>query len=185
MNVGDTFILEEHLRLQSADGQYNLTFPSGALMRITRLYTDRAVVRGQTRDEWPAYGGERSAGISMLQLQGLVAAADPNAPRPRMLGETPEGGIDPRDPGLKWLWEDAAKVAKDEGYCGIYDQICAKLGIPGRPKNYTANIKIGQVTMTGKFLCHSRDEALDLLRSELKDQGILVPDGAAAEAVES
>lgn len=172
------FVLKENITLPRYENTWSdWHYLEGTRMRVTRMYTERAVVRGRTSG-----GFEASAFINMETLRPLL---DPNLPLPRRLGEVPEGGISPNDPGLKWLWEDAAKLAKEEGYCGAYDTLCAKLGIPGRPKNYTANITVGNVRMTGKYLCHSKEEALELFKTELEDQGLLVPGGAAMEVLEA
>jgi hypothetical protein len=178
MQVGEEFILGEDVDLEQYESYYRTHhFRAGTTMRITRIYTNRAIVRGHTNA-----GRQASAYIDIETLAQMV---DPSLPRSRKLGEVPEGGISPNDPGLKWLWEDAAKLAKDEGYCGVYDTLCAKLGIPGRPKNYSASIRVGNVLMIGKFLCHSKEEALELFKTELEDQGLLVPGGAAMEVLES
>lgn len=178
MQVGEEFILDEDVDLEQYESYYRThRFHAGTTMRITRIYTNRAIVRGHTNA-----GRQASAYIDVETLAQMV---DPSRPRPRKLGEVPEGGIDPNDPALKWLWEDAAKLAKDEGYCGTYDTLCAKLGIPGRPRNFTANIAVGNVRMTGKYLCHSREEALNLLKAELQEQGILIPESASASVSES
>lgn len=158
----------------------NPTFEEGDEVTVRRVGTSRIQVRGINR----RYNYREQYSSGWVDMDD-VTPADPNAPRPRKLGEAPEGMIAPNDPRLKWLWEDAATYAKQKGYCGQYDEIVKHLGIPGRPRNYTASLKIGDITMTGRYLCQSADEARDKLRDELKASGILVPEGTAASVVES
>ena len=88
---------------------------------------------------------------------GLLAPEDINAPRPRRLGEPPDGMLSPLDPRLSWLWDDAAKMANQKGLCSQYDSFVLALGVPGRPKNYTVTTKING--FTAKIIVKARSQA--------------------------
>ena len=82
---------------------------------------------------------------------------DPNAPRSRRLGETPEGMLSPLDPRLSWLWDDAAAMADKMRLCGEYDKFALALGVPGRPKDYTVTTSING--FTAKVVVKARSQA--------------------------
>lgn len=88
-------------------------------------------------------------------------------PKPRKLGEVPEGGIAPDDPRLAWLWEDAAKVANKSGYCGYYDRIADELNIPGRNRDISVSIMHAGITFTATVQARSRKEAEAKIREKL------------------
>ncbi len=90
-------------------------------------------------------------------------------PKARKLGEVPEGGISPDDPGLAWLWEDAAKLASRSGYCNYYDRIADELNIPGRKRDVSVEMKVNGVTITATVQARSRKEAEELIRGKLAE----------------
>jgi len=185
MQVGDSLVLAGPLSGTQASGYGTARFPEGTTVRVTRVYNDTLWVRGETINEWPLYGKERTIVITHDRWNELLLESDPNAPRPRRLGEVPDGMISPDDPGLKWLWEDAAKVADQRNYCSQYDVVCNALGIPGRPRNRKVSVTVGKVKMMGTFMASSIKEAQELFRKELTESGILVEDGAAMEVVDA
>lgn len=185
MVIGDEVTLAEPLNVTRVDGMGGVTFPAGATLRITRVSEETVWVRGRTLYGYPSYGEERSGNIYHETWNSLVNSADPNAPRPRKLGDVPEGGIAPDDPRLKWLWEDAAKVATQRGYCNQYDVVCNTLNIPGRPRSRRVSVQVGKVKMSGTFMATSTAEAREMFRKELTDSGVLIEDGAAMEVVDA
>lgn len=96
-----------------------------------------------------------------------TADPDPNAPKPRGLGEVPEGMISPEDPRLAWLWEDAAKVANMSNHCGEYDKICDKLGIPGREREFKIKKEVNGFEVAKRFKARSKAQAEKMFDAEL------------------
>lgn len=105
---------------------------------------------------------------SVLEAPNGEAWNEEEKPKPRKIGEVPEGGISPDDPGLAWLWEDAAKVASNSGYCGLYDDIVDKLNIPGRMRDIRISLKIDGVTIDAIVKARSRKEAEAKIKEKLK-----------------
>lgn len=95
-----------------------------------------------------------------------LAPEDPNAPRPRRLGETPEGMISPDDPRLSWLWDDAAAMADRRNLCYEYDRFADALGVPGRPKDYTVTTKINGFEAKIVVKARSQKEANKMVLGE-------------------
>lgn len=86
----------------------------------------------------------------------------------RSLGQVPEGAISPTDPGLAWLWIDAARVAAKSGHCRQYDDLCDQLGIPGREREFEIDLKLSdEVVIRGKVTARSRKLAEELLRQQI------------------
>lgn len=86
---------------------------------------------------------------------------------PRKLGTPPEGGISPDDPRIAYLWEDAAKLANRLSFCGEYDQITEKLGIPGRERDIDVSIKINGIDVRTTVKARSKNEAEALVKEKL------------------
>lgn len=179
MQVGDQFTLTADVTARRADGYGGRTFHSGMIVRVTRVNTDTVMIRGH----FPGRG--EFSGLAYIDQLSRSVEVDPNAPKARSLGDVPEGGISPDDPHLKWLWEDAAKLAQQRGYCQQYDALCNALGIPGRPRNRKVTITIGKVKMTGSFMATSAVEANAMFRAELEEQGIAVPGATESEVVDA
>jgi hypothetical protein len=75
--------------------------------------------------------------------------------------------ISPDDPRLDYIWRAAAKAADDSGYCSVYDDITKRVGIPGRPKNYTVNIKVGSLVTRVTIQARSKAEAQQIAEAAL------------------
>lgn len=143
--VGELLTITNRIRSSRADGYSNHNFEHGDEVEVRRVNTNRTLLRWNNFSWWVDNGD--------------LNAQDPNAPTPRRLGQVPEGGIDPNDPGLAWLWEDAATLAKLHSYCSTYDFLAAQLGIPGRPRNFTVSRTINGLTVKGTFMATSQKAA--------------------------
>lgn len=163
------------------EGRYDILGPyysertavkEGSIGVITRVYTHNIHVRfDKTALVNPPRTHSDQTTVSVPVEE--VAPADPNAPRPRKLGEKPEGDqfIDPNDPGLMWLWDDIAAYADKQGYCSQFDTITNTLGIPGRKRDVTITIIIGDgIEAKTTIKARSPKEARDVLTA----QGITV-----------
>lgn len=138
-------------------------FAVGDTAKITNTLKGEnvVIVRTKTRDRW-GRSGTHSFKVSpdVLDPNSLVPVAVKVKPKVRKLGETPEGDhIAINDPRIKWIWEDAAKIATREGYCGYYDSITDKLGIPGREREFAVRAKIAGLEITSRIKAHSQKEA--------------------------
>lgn len=94
---------------------------------------------------------------------------DPNAPAPRKLGTPPEEGehIAADDPRIRWLFDDMAEMATREGYCSTYDSLCAKLGVPGRKRDFKVTHTVNDMTFTTSVKAYSQREANELVQAAL------------------
>lgn len=92
----------------------------------------------------------------------------PVKPVTRKLGEVPEGMIAPDDPRIAWIFEDAAKLANKLSFCGEYDQLAAKLGLPGRLRNISVSTKIDGLHVTAQVQARSEKEAEKILQDKLR-----------------
>lgn len=113
------------------------------------------------------YNGGMTASYWIPRTELALIHVDPNAPKPRQLGEVPEGGISPDDPRLAWLWEDAAKVASASFYCDEYDKIADKLGIPERVRTFKVSRTVNDLTVSGSFSARSKKEADAMFEEKL------------------
>lgn len=115
----------------------------GTVGEVRRVSTNKVMVRFGGRHGWVN--------------KSDFTPVDPNAPKPRKLGETPEGMIAIDDPRIDWIWRDAAQYAANRGYCGYYDSIASELGIPGRERNF--KVKATVHGMLGTFSVKARSKA--------------------------
>jgi len=100
----------------------------------------------------------------------VIDPDDPNYKEPRKLGEIPEddpNAISPSHPGLRWFWEDAAKLATKMGHCATYDTMCDQLGVPGRERDFTVKLTINGIEVSSKVKAHSQKEADELVKTKL------------------
>lgn len=117
--------------------------------------------------------GTYSGAMTLIVPIEQVVPADPNAPRPRKPGQKPEGDefIDPNDPGLMWLWDDIAAYADRKSWCGTFDALTNELGLPGRKRDVTLTIIVGDgIEAKTTIKARSPKEARDVLTA----QGITV-----------
>ena len=136
-----------------------VTIPAGAVGNVRRVSTHKVMIRVNGRHAW-------------MNKVNFVPV-DPNAPKPRQLGEVPEGdhiAID--DPRIDWIWRDAAKVATDNGYCGYYDTIASKLGIPGRERTFKVKATVHGLLGTFSIKARSKAEAECLFAAQIESANV-------------
>jgi hypothetical protein len=167
--VGQQLTLNELYRGRPATDQYYgpiRTLPEGTVVTVTRVNVNTIWIRGY-------YSTMNEATLSISTdpevIQKYFGELDPNTPRPRRLGETPEGMIDPNDPRIAWIFEDMGTIATREGYCGYYDTLADKVGFPGRIRDFTIKRDIGGFSVSRKYKAKSRKEAEALFDAELKE----------------
>ncbi len=155
----------EHYRLNT-NRRYNIR--TTEVFRITSIFSESVNVRSVNRKENPWSG--RNEEMSFSFNLGQLEVVDPNAPAPRKLGKKPAGdqyiGID--DPGIQWLFEDMGAFATEQGYCPQYDALCAKLGLPGRPRTSRSTATVNGVTFHTTVKARSQREANELVERALQ-----------------
>lgn len=167
IQVGDIVTVDRNITA-AAPGGYGTrhTLYQGESARVTRVYSGTAIVRYQ--DRW-------SIQVDKSYLIVVTAADGTQVTQPRKLGEPPEGeeGVDyilPTDPRLKWLWDDAAKYAQRQSWCSTYDEICARLGIPGRPRDFGVSRVINGITLAATIRATTQKEADEMFAAILNPQ---------------
>jgi hypothetical protein len=89
-------------------------------------------------------------------------------PKPRKIGEKPEGDhIALDDPRIQWIFKDAARVAQNAGHCRTYDELCDKVGIPGRERDIYINTTINGLSISATIRATSQKAAEALLKAKL------------------
>lgn len=151
----------EHYRLNS---NHRFRLDEAIRLRITAVHRTTGGIVARTidtlYDRWSGRNEEMSFSFNLGQLE----QADPNAPAPRKLGTKPEDteemtyiGID--HPGIQWLWDDMGTYADQQGYCPQYDALAIRLGIPGRPRDFTVRSTIGGIEVSATLKARSQREA--------------------------
>lgn len=158
VNTGDEVGLREDGRWAGLGEYGSRQLDTGMVGVVGRVTAYKAVVR---------FPVSETTDVSFWIPKEELVFADPDRPKPRKIGEVPEGGIAADDPRLNWLWEDAATLAKQQGYCGHYDRLTNELGIPGRPRSFKVTGKVGSLSVSGNYTARSRDEAEAMLRAEM------------------
>ena len=175
--AGEKFVLSEGIPSTPRIGGYGrASFPEGSIVEISRVNTETYWVRGEART---TYGVETaSVAVEIANFGKYVTPVDPNAPKPRKLGEVPDGDyISPDDPRLAWLWEDAAKLATKRGYCSQYDAIADALDIPGRERNISIKKTVNGIEMSLKIKARSKKEAEQLFYEAINSAAKEISDG--------
>jgi hypothetical protein len=152
---GDIVVASQSARVPYASSGSRLLLP-GEELRITSV-----------RDG--AYGCKPI--VPQGQLSYVVIVPESYLEKPtRMLGEVPEGGLDPEDPRIAWIFEDAAKLADRLGLCRDYDRLADQLGIPGRVRDFKITFDGAEqgVTLTATIKARSRRQAEARLQSMTK-----------------
>lgn len=144
-NVGQTVILNR--------GQYVSPAAYGRTHEVNKN-TSGEIRRVATRKVLVAFPR-----VTGWVLKDDVQDPDPNAPKPRRVGEAPEGMIAIDDPRIDWIWKDAAVIADREGYCSYYDSIVNKLGAPGRERDFNVKATVNGIVGTFSVKARSRREA--------------------------
>ena len=177
MNQGDIYVGMEVRLVEAAEGEhYRLNsnhryrLNRDHRLRITAVHhtTQGVVARSMEKiyNHWNGRDEEMSFAFANIQLEQF----DPNAPAPRKLGKKPEGDefIDIDHPGIQWLWDDMGKYADEQGYCNQYDALCVKLGIPGRPRDFTVTKTIGDIPISATVKARSQREANEMVEKALQ-----------------
>ena len=109
--------------------------------RVTRVYSKRIQVTGR-----------ETFTIDKSSIAENVGETHHGMP-------VPEGSIAPDDERLSYLWERASAIAERRGLCGEYDSMCDELGIPGRLRTFTVELKKNNLDLTIKLKARSYKEA--------------------------
>jgi hypothetical protein len=192
VNVGDIVTVNQHMRQQyrlNTNDRFDLEI--GERLTVTRVMNDVLNVRTVNTKTVPNRSHYSATGTTQKQVSFAIGRMflmfeDPDyvpPPPPRKLGHLPTHeearvdedveliGID--HPGLQWLFNDMGAYAEQQGYCSQYDALCVKLGIPGRPRDFT--VKGIQLSTTVK--ARSQREANDLVKEALTSpESIIVTD---------
>lgn len=114
--------------------------------RVTRVYSKRIQVTGR-----------ETFTIDKSSIAENAGETHPGT-------HVPEGSIAPDDERLSYLWERASAIAERRGLCKEYDSICDELGIPGRLRTFTVELKKNNLDLTIKLKARSYKEADFLAR---------------------
>lgn len=140
--------------------------------RVVRVFKNTVQVRlveGQEAAPYPY--SDASSGVPKSAIRKI------DEPIKTFLEKFIEPGeevIDPADPRVDYIWRAAAQAADDAGYCSVYDDITKRVGLPGRPKNFTVNIKVGSLDTRVTIKARSKEEAKRIAAAELSKGGTSV-----------
>ncbi len=145
---------------------------------VTRTYRDSVIVRTVEKMECR---GSWSSGWENMSFQidkVLLARFNPDN-RPRRLGEKPEDTdeiqhIDIDHPGIQWLFTDMGRYADQQGYCSQYDLLCARLGIPGRERDFTVKTTLQGIELSTVIKARSQREANEKLHKLLHPESLAI-----------
>ena len=85
----------------------------------------------------------------------------------RKLGVPPEGALDAHDDRVRWVFEDAARMADRLGLCSDFDRLCNALGFPGRLRKWKIESEAAGMKVTVEVEAHSRREALEQITARV------------------
>jgi hypothetical protein len=90
----------------------------------------------------------------------------------RRLGERPPEGLDPEDPRIAWIFEDASRLAERLGLCSDYDKVADQLGLPGRERDFkiTFDSPGDGIKLTATVRARSKRQAEEKLRQSSPPQ---------------
>lgn len=169
--VGDTATISKQAdAVLASDSWVTKRFNSGTSGMITRVSKNIVTLRLPYKGQWDTKERLYSFNVSRDALErpnNEEWQAPPPKPKRRAIGEVPEGGISPDDPGLAWLWEDAERVANSSNYCYQYDHMANKLGIPGRLRDIAVTLKVNGLEVTSTVKARSTKEAEAKVREKL------------------
>lgn len=169
-SVGDTFTLLKRVSGAPIGNSYSrATIDEGVTVTLTKVYKSSVWVRGERFNANPWDSPEVTLPVAVERISEFLGTADPNAPKPRKLGEVPEGMIATDDPRIAWIWEDAGKYATRVNHCSEYDKICDAIGIPGRIRSFTIKKEIKGFTISRKYDARSKKEAEELFAKEIAE----------------
>lgn len=164
VSVGDPVRVTENFTATRVNATDRHTLTPLMELTVTRVYSNTLMVRTvenvATSSQW---GGVDHKQASFSIDRRYLTDFDPSH-RPRRLGQKPEDTeemeyIDKTDPRIQWLWEDLGRYADEQGYCSQYDALTARIGIPGRPRDFTVTLELNGVRFTGIVQARSQAEA--------------------------
>jgi hypothetical protein len=184
VSVGDRVqvnrLMTQQYRLNTND-RYDLR--EDEVFIVTRVMSSSLSIRGpkDVRDtRYPHNTQQKDVSFSVDRM--FLRFEDPNyvpPPPPRKLGVLPtheEARLDesveiiPIDhPGLQWLFDDMGQYATDQNYCSQYDALCIKLGIPGRPRDFTVRTTVKGIHLSTTVKARSQREANQIVKDALAD----------------
>lgn len=167
--VGDT------TRLYRINSNHQFQVQHGEILEVTAVFTDTVNARTLGTREASGSWSTRNERITFPISRYMLSLEDPNRPvppQPRRLGERPEDTeemthIGTDDPRIQWLFEDMGKYATDKGWCPEYDALCARLSIPGRPRDFAVNRTVNGVEFRTTVKARSQKEANELVDKAL------------------
>lgn len=175
---GQIVTFAERVTAQRAAGYGDSkNFARGDSAEVTTVRKDTITVRidnptyGQETGRWGdkdrtkthSYNVPRSS----LNAPNGEAWVEAEKPKPRKIGEVPEGGIAADDPRIAHIWEDAAKLANRFGFCSNYDQIVEKLGAPGRERDIYVSVNHNGLQVTATVKARSEKDAKQIVLEKL------------------
>ena len=147
VKVGDYVSFRKGSECLVADGWGDVPEPSpDTYYRVTRVYSKRIQVTGR-----------ETFTIDKSSIAENAGETHPGT-------HVPDGSIAPDDERLSYLWERASAIAERRGLCEEYDSICDELGIPGRLRTFTVELKKNNLDLTIKLKARSYKEADFLVR---------------------
>jgi hypothetical protein len=172
ISVGESFELKSAVSDYAIGSGSFYTLKKGTRVEVKRINQSSVWLRGLADNQWgtPIEATLPTRLISGETLDELGARLfdlplDPNAPKPRALGEKPEGDefIGQDHPGIQWLFEDMGKYATQTG----------------RPKNFKVTKTINGFEIVRTYKARSKAEAEKLFAADLLE----VAEADIAEAV--
>jgi hypothetical protein len=185
VNVGDVVTVNQQMPQQyrlNTNDRFDIEI--GERLTVTRVMGEVLNVRTietksvqETRD-YNRRNVQRQVSFQINRM--FLMFEDPDyvpPPPPRKLGKLPTHeearvdedveliGID--HPGLQWLFNDMGVYAEQQGYCSQYDALCVKLGIPGRPRDFTVRTIVKGIHLSTTVKARSQREANDLVKEAL------------------
>lgn len=168
---GDIVAISEDARLGSSGYHTgHQTYPAGTEFEVTGTGRMSRVTEPFVTGR---HTGNSSDYVREIPLN-IVVDPDPNVPKPRKLGEAPQGSIPIDDPRIAYIWDDAKKAATQAGYCSYYDTLVAKLGAPGPVKSWSVNRTIKGIAVTIKAEARTQNQADAIVSEQLKAAKVVV-----------
>lgn len=178
VSVGDTVILTRRLERQyRVNTNQTFDIEAGDRFIVTRVFAESLMIRSLRTYSVPVSYHREEKNVSFQVNRASLMFEDENyvpPPPPRKLGTKPEDSEDIPfihiaidDPGIQWLWDDMGKFAEQQGYCSQYDALCAKLGIPGRPRDFTVRTTVKGIQLSTTVLARSQRDANQIVHDAL------------------
>lgn len=167
---GQTVTFAKSHQGHSAGGYHgSKTFRKGATAEVTAVRKAKITVRVENtnRASWESKFRSYNVDRDALEAPNGEVWSEADKPKVRKIGEVPADGIAPDDPRIAWIWEDAAKVARNSGHCWEYDNLVDKIGGIGRMRDITATFTVDGVKISATVKARSNKEAEQILRDKI------------------